>query len=82
MAAYEYRCTNCGKLFEEDHPFGQAMAYSVCTACAALAVRSFRCNMNITWRIDPLEMNADKEFEDGGGYEMFPETPRGPRDHE
>jgi len=80
MTLYEYRCTNCGRVFEEDYPFGDAPEHTVCTQCAAVAYRTFNCFLHVD-SFDPSKLDADKDFERGGGYEMYPDTPRDPRDH-
>ncbi|MCF7989092.1 MAG: zinc ribbon domain-containing protein [Thiohalocapsa sp.] len=39
MPLYDYRCTECGSLFETSHPMGAAAPG--CPACGALATKAF-----------------------------------------
>lgn len=39
MPIYEYRCTACGKEFEETRPFSEATAPATCPACGGAAQR-------------------------------------------
>lgn len=80
---YDYRCSECGAVFEEDFPLGKAEKEAPCPGCGSKAKRAFTsCNFILKgggWPSKKNRFNKEMtERNERAGRRMRKEHGKGP----